>query len=112
MKTVPTGEAFDEEVNPKVLIITGMHRSTTSLVTQWLRQCGLFVGERLVGPDPGNTQGQVEDPDFLKMHERLLKKRNYSTAGLIDRPIPPLSCEEVDELKALIETRNKQHEEW
>ena len=112
MKTTTTEEVLNEEVNPKVLIITGMHRSTTSLVTQWLRQCGLFIGERLVGPDQGNAPGQVEDPDFLKMHERLLKKRNYSTAGLIDRPIPALTCEEVDELKILIETRNKDHEEW
>ena len=112
MKTITREEVLNDEVNPKVLIITGMHRSTTSLVTQWLRQCGLFIGERLVGPDQGNTLGQVEDPDFLKMHERLLKKRNYSTAGLIDRPIRPLTCEEVDELKTLIETRNKDHEEW
>jgi hypothetical protein len=112
MKTTTIAEVLNDEANPKVLIITGMHRSTTSLVTQWLRQCGLFIGERLVGPDQGNTLGQVEDPDFLKMHELLLKKRNSSTAGLIDRPIPPLTCEEVDELKTLIETRNKEHEEW
>jgi hypothetical protein len=81
------------------------------LLPNGLRQCGLFIGERLVGPDQG-TAGPGEDPDFLKMHERLLKKRNYSTAGLIDRPMPPLTCEEVDELKTLIESRNKEHEEW
>src|SRR5690242_26460 len=108
MKTTTTRGLLDDEVNPKVLIITGMHRSTTSLVTQWLRQCGLFIGERFNDPDSGNVQGQVEDPDFLKMHELLLKKRNYSTAGLIDRPIPPLTCQEVDELKNLVESRNKE----
>jgi len=81
---------YDEE-NPKVLIITGMHRSTTSLVTQWLRQCGLFIGERPLDPDQANAVGQVEDPDFLRMHERLLKKRNYSTTGLIYKPIRPLT---------------------
>jgi len=90
MKTT-TGKLTDDEENPKVLIITGMHRSTTSLVTQWLRQCGLFIGESTVGPDQGSRAGQVEDPDFLRMHERLLKKRNYSTTGLIYKPIRPLT---------------------
>ena len=100
------------ELAPKVLIITGMHRSTTSLVTQWLQRCGLFIGERFVGSDPANPQGQVEDFDFLKMHEQLLKKRHYSTTGLVHRPIPELTCEEVAGLKALIESRNKEHQEW
>jgi len=111
MKTT-TGKLTDDEENPKVLIITGMHRSTTSLVTQWVRQCGLFIGERPVGPDLGSAAGQVEDPDFLQMHGRLLKKRNYSTTGLIDKPIRPLTCEEIDELRTLIESRNKEHGEW
>ncbi len=111
MKTITTEELLDDEVNPKVLIITGMHRSTTSLVTQWLRQCGLFIGERLVGPELVNND-RVEDADFLRIHERMLKKRHSSTTGLVDRPIPPLTCEEVDELKILIEARNKEHGEW
>ena len=111
MKTT-TGNLTNDEENAKVLIITGMHRSTTSLVTQWLRQCGLFIGERPVGPDQASAVGQVEDPDFLRMHERLLKKRNYSTTGLIDKPIRPLTCEEIDELRTLIESRNKEHGEW
>jgi len=100
------------ELAPKVLIITGMHCSTTSLVSQWLQRCGLFIGERFIGSDPANPQGQVEDFDFLKMHEQLLKKRHYSTTGLVHRPIPELTCEEVAGLKALIESRNKEHQEW
>jgi hypothetical protein len=111
MKTT-TGKITNDGENAKVLIITGMHRSTTSLVTQWLRQCGLFIGERPVGHDHESAAGQVEDPDFLRMHERLLKKRNYSTTGLIDKPIRPLTCEEIDELRTLIESRNREHGEW
>jgi len=112
MKTTTTGELLDEESNPKVLIITGMHRSTTSLVTQWLQRCGLFIGERFIGSDPENIQGQVEDFDFLQMHEHLLKKRHYSTNGLIDRPVRQLTWDEVERLKALVEARNKEHQEW
>lgn len=112
MKTTSADDLLEDELNPKVLIITGMHRSATSLVTQWLQRCGLFIGERFIGPDPGNVQGQVGDFDFLKVHDRLLRKRHYSTAGLIDRPIRQLTWQEVEELKILIETRNREHQEW
>src|SRR5678815_3507303 len=112
MKTTTIGKLLDDEVNSKVLIITGMHRSTTSLVTQWLQRCGLFIGKRFIGSDPGNVQGQIEDFDFLRMHECLLKKRHSSTAGLIDKPIPQLTPEEVEKLRALIHARNKEHQQW
>jgi hypothetical protein len=108
MKTTTTREQLDDEVNPKVLIITGMHRSTTSLITQWLRKCGLFIGES----SPGNIHSEVEDADFLKVHEHLLKKRHYATTGLVHKPIPQLTCEEVERLKTLIDARNKEHDEW
>ena len=103
MKTTTTKGLLDDELNPKILIITGMHRSTSSLITQWLQRCGLFIGERFIGSDPANIQGQVEDFDFLKMHEHLLEKRHYSTTGLTDRPIPQLTDGEVEDLKALVE---------
>ena len=112
MKTTTTKGLLDDELNPKILIITGMHRSTTSLITQWLQRCGLFIGERFIGCYPANIQGQVEDFDFLKMHEHLLEKRHYSTTGLTDRPIPQLTDEEVEDLKALVERRNKEHQQW
>ena len=105
-------ELLDDEVTPKVLIITGMHRSTTSLVTQWLQRCGLFIGERFIGSGLGNARGRVEDFDFLKMHDLLLRKRHSSTTGLVYRPIRQLTCEEVEALKALVEARNKEHDEW
>jgi len=108
MKTTTKSERVDDEVSPKVLIITGMHRSTTSLITQWLRRCGLFIGER----SPGNAHSEVEDPDFLRVHEQLLKSRRFSTAGLVHKPIPQLTCQEVEQLRALIDTRNKEHDEW
>src|SRR5689334_11363908 len=100
MKTTTKSERVDDDVSPKVLIITGMHRSTTSLITQWLRRCGLFIGER----SPGNAHSEVEDPDFLRVHEQLLKSRRFSTAGLVHKPIPQLTCQEVEQLRALIDT--------
>jgi hypothetical protein len=49
-----------------------MHRSGTSLISQWLSHCGLHLGERLLGPGIGNAEGHFEDLDFLEFHEQIL----------------------------------------
>ena len=64
-------------MNSKVLVIVGMHRSGTSVITQWLYRCGLFIGNNLVGPDTGNEQGHFEDADFLRLHQKFLRKRHF-----------------------------------
>jgi len=48
-----------DTVNGKIkfLVILGMHRSGTSLITQWLKNCGLSVGDSLHGADVGNAEG-------------------------------------------------------
>ena len=62
----------------KVVVIVGMHRSGTSLITQWLQRCGLFIGDSLEGPGVGNVQGHFEDIDFLQLHQELLLKKKLS----------------------------------
>ncbi|MDP4262365.1 MAG: sulfotransferase [Bacteroidota bacterium] len=99
-------------MNSKVLVIVGMHRSGTSVVTQWLHRCGLFIGDKLEGPNIGNVEGHFEDVDFLKMHQKLLLKRNFPSTGFIYKPLPRLSGEEKEELQTIIETKSRQNEEW
>lgn len=89
-----------------------MHRSGTSLITQWLNRCGLFVGSRLAGPDIGNTEGFFEDLDFQTMHKKLLKKRNCSPIGFEDKPIAPLNATEKKELLNIIQSKEREHDEW
>ena len=87
----------------KVLVIAGMHRSGTSLITQWLNRCGLFVGNKLAGPEIGNTDGLFEDEQFQQLHKQFLKKRNYSPIGFITTSLSPLDVSEKKELKKIIE---------
>ena len=96
----------------KVLVIAGMHRSGTSLITQWLNHCGLFVGNKLAGPEIGNTDGLFEDVDFQQLHKQFLKKRNYSPIGFITTPLSPLDASEKNELQNIIEKKNREHDEW
>ncbi|MDY6937099.1 MAG: sulfotransferase [Cyanobacteriota bacterium] len=63
----------------KTLIVTGMHRSGTSLVTHYLAECGLSIGNQLLPADIGNPLGYFEDTDFLDLHRDILKKNKIST---------------------------------
>jgi len=60
----------------RMLSIVGMHRSMTSLATQWLHRCGLHVGDDLYGAGIGNLKGHFEDKDFIELHDYMLKINN------------------------------------
>jgi len=99
-------------MSAKVLVVAGMHRSGTSVVTQWLNRCGLFIGSNLIGADIGNVQGHYEDADFLRINEKLLKKRNLPASGFTAKRPAELSELEKTELKGLIELKGRKHEQW
>jgi hypothetical protein len=65
-------------MSSKVLIITGMHRSGTSLLSQYLSQCGLHIGKELINFDTINSQsaynGHHEDRDFLEFHREIMAR--------------------------------------
>lgn len=98
-------------MNPKTIIICGMHRSGTSLITQWLYRSGLFLGERLFPAGPANPDGHFEDMDFLELHEKFLSKRKFPTSGFISDKIV-LSTEEKKEIETLIDKKKSEHSEW
>ena len=99
-------------VKNKILIVTGMHRSGTSLITQWLNRCGLHVGDELLGAVTGNDEGHFEDLDFLDSHKALLKSRRMSDNGFTANLPGPLSHEEKDKLRDIIAYKNGFNPEW
>ena len=64
-----------------ILVITGMHRSGTSLATSLLREAGLDVGQNLMSGRFDNIQGHFEDLDFINFHEKVLESQGISTQG-------------------------------
>jgi hypothetical protein len=66
----------------KVLAIAGMHRSGTSLVAQYLGECGLHVGDNLTTSQLNQTRnfygGHHEDQEFSNFHKGVLKKKFIS----------------------------------
>ncbi len=62
----------------QVLIITGMHRSGTSMVSSLLHTAGLHLGDQLLAGNSANPHGYFEDVTFFEFHERLLHRREQT----------------------------------
>lgn len=89
----------------KVLVITGMHRSGTSLTAHWLQTCGLPIGNELLPAYTSNPRGHFEDVHFMRFQRRILKNNGLD---YLVRPHDLISLKENDyaEAKALIEDYN------
>lgn len=99
-------------MHSKTLIIAGMHRSGTSLITHWLHRCGLQVGETLLEASAANKEGHFEDREFLKIHEDILTSNGFENSGLIyDKPLA-ISEYQMEKLKAIIRVKENHYAEW
>ena len=96
----------------RILVVAGMHRSGTSVLSQWLSHCGLNLGERLLGAGVGNVEGHFEDLDFLDFHEQTLKDSGLSGFGYVHEPIANLSVYQKEKLRSIIGFKNQLHKEW
>jgi hypothetical protein len=63
------------------LLITGMHRSGTSLLASMFAGAGVNVGSRLMGASRGNDRGHWEDLDFYEFHARALEANGVGPEG-------------------------------
>jgi hypothetical protein len=96
----------------RVLIVAGMHRSGTSLITNWLYHCGLQVGESLVGANEGNKEGHYEDVEFLKIHEEILAENSLPPSGLIHHRHINITAYQLEKVKAVIKVKNQYFQQW
>ena len=94
------------------LIILGMHRSGTSLVTQWLYRCGLAIGEDLMAGNSGNVQGYFEDNDFVHLHEEILSLSGLPNTGLTDEPLDILNPASKKRIIDLLEKKSRLNQQW
>jgi glycosyltransferase involved in cell wall biosynthesis len=69
---------------PGSLIVTGMHRSGTSLLASFLRAAGVDLGERLLPADAANPPGYFEDLDFQELQREILLACTVAESGWRD----------------------------
>ena len=70
---------------PPPLVITGMHRSGTSLLASILAAAGVNVGDELIGATESNRKGHFEDIEFHRFHQRVLAANGLAREGLTCR---------------------------
>lgn len=78
----------------KVLVVTGMHRSGTSLVANYLHRAGIDMGDELLPPDVGNPLGYYEDVVIHDLHRELLWKAGISDAFTVNDADLPVAVGE------------------
>ena len=71
------------------VIVTGMHRSGTSLLASAMQQAGVAIGDRLLAADESNVRGHFEDLDFFELHEGILADNGLTWYDVDERT--PLS---------------------
>lgn len=85
---VPPPEGPSAPARP--VVITGMHRSGTSLVAQAFSTAGVFMGHNLLPPTPSNLRGHVEQWHIVRFHDRLLEANGttwWDQPGLASGPL-------------------------
>lgn len=96
----------------RVLVITGMHRSGTSLITQWLHKCGLHLGDQFLGAGIGNTDGHFEDVDFVEAHRGILRELTGNDEGLLNLDKICIHAEQEKMLHALVSNKQSAQMQW
>lgn len=96
----------------KILVIAGMHRSGTSMVTHWLHECGLNVGEKLMGAGIGNSDGHYEDLQFYQLHVDHLLENQLPYTGFVEETTPAFSKKTKEALADIIAAKNKKFAQW
>ncbi|WP_017294485.1 sulfotransferase family protein [Geminocystis herdmanii] len=100
------------KIQQPILIITGMHRSGTSLVSSLLQSAGLNIGKNLVAGNEGNIKGHFENKDFVDFHEKVLYSLGINQIGwTLEKDLSPPPAYQ-DEAKNLIELSLSQNKPW
>ncbi|WP_017716513.1 sulfotransferase [Kamptonema formosum] len=93
------------EIQKSTFIVTGMHRSGTSLIASLLQSAGVDLGQRLMQPSHGNVKGHFEDIDFVEFHESVLRSQGISKAGWTFAPQIQVQEQYLETAKLILRER-------
>ena len=94
------------------IVVTGMHRSGTSLMTSLLQKSGLNLGSNLMEPNSGNIRGYFEDWDFVHFHEDVLQSQGISKEGWTLTPAVQVQNQLLPRAKELIRKKQDSGVTW
>jgi hypothetical protein len=95
----------------QVLIVTGMHRSGTSMIARFVHHSGISMGDNLMGKHESNPYGHYEDMDFYDF-QRAIIRRQFGDEWIAPGP-PMLSAGDEEMAREIIAARgHKAHWGW
>ncbi|WP_293330665.1 glycosyltransferase [Microcoleus sp. CAWBG58] len=97
---------------PSVFIVTGMHRSGTSLTASLFQKVGVDIGKQLVGPAVGNVKGHFENVDFVEFHKSVLRSHGIDELGCTFEQTIPVAAEYVEIAKRAIDQNQQTDNHW
>lgn len=100
----------------RAIIVLGMHRSGTSVLTRGLQSLGVYLGDNFLDSQPDNPTGYWENKGIVDLNERLLGVlgMHWETISLIDpaawhKPEVQALC---DDAAAYLKSQFLQHTLW
>ncbi len=63
----------------KILFVTGMHRSHTSLLAHALMHAGLYLGDDLIEAEVSNPYGHFESKSIVDFHRDIIQKQRLAS---------------------------------
>ncbi|MDC0837004.1 chromosome partitioning protein ParA [Limnoraphis robusta] len=99
----------DKKSESQVLIMTGMHRSGTSLTASLLQSAGLHVGRRLMQGTEFNPKGYFENIDFFEFHLDLLRSQGVNIDGWTLQENLDVPDEFIDKANAIVDKNSLSH---
>jgi hypothetical protein len=88
-----------QDVGQRAVVILGMHRSGTSLVTRGMKALGVELGGDLYPGDLSNPTGHWEDNAILNLNERLLARMERTALSIAPVRTELLKRPEIQALK-------------
>lgn len=72
---------------PRVVVVLGMHRSGTSVITKALEILGCNLGSNLMAPGHDNPRGFFEDNDVVELNKKVFEAigHNWDSLPLMDK---------------------------
>lgn len=94
------------EIKQSIFVITGMHRSGTSLIASLLQSAGVDIGKRLVGANESNAKGHFEDLEFCEFHQNVLRSQGISVDGWTLESSIQVQVQYLHKAKSIIKTKS------
>ncbi len=91
----------------RVLIITGMHRSGTSMIAHMVKHLGVNIGSDLIDANEGNPHGYYEDRQFVDFHDELLGRSGHRILVQNKSYLKVLKDDDVERAGLLIRQRSR-----